>query len=153
MKSKQCILTKLEPDVKTIHSTGTNTWSIPIKLLCCRLLKSICRLQAESDRKLPCVSPRVQASTALLSPDSETSWSRRWEGQGKCLWEAFVTKLSRDLGGSHSTPPTDSSCVSVQSQTPTPPTERTHLWSKTETNNTQKSSHLEYLRNKVFTKC
>lgn len=89
LKFMQCIPTKLEPDVRNTHSTRT-PWSIPLKRPCCRLLKHICRLQVENDRKLPCVSQSLGVHSTQLSLGSEKSL---------CHWRRGEWKLP--FGGLH----------------------------------------------------
>lgn len=58
--------TNLNPNVRNGHSTRT-PGSIPVRLLRRSLLKNICRVQAESDGKLPyvCESAHSQPHSAL----------------------------------------------------------------------------------------
>lgn len=78
VKFMQCIPSQLEPDIRNNHSART-PGSIPLKLLCCSLLKNMCRLQAENERKLPRVSLRVWAVTTLGSALAHR-W--QWKAQG-----------------------------------------------------------------------
>lgn len=77
VKFMQCIPSQLEPDVRNNHSART-PGSIPLKLLCCSLLKNMCRLQAENERKLPRVSLRVWEVTTLGS-----ALAHRWQGKAQ----------------------------------------------------------------------
>lgn len=131
----QCILAKLEPDVRNNYSTRINTWSIPLKLLCCSLLKNICRLQAEIIENFH-VSPwgfgHSQHCSALTQ---KVSMPLLGGASGKCLWEAFITKCSMWTGMVLNSLHLQTLIVSMRSSSPKPPKERTHiseirLWSK-----------------------
>lgn len=96
----------------------------------------MCRRQAESDRKLPCVSLRVWAFATFGSALAQKSLSAIVGGGGgeqEVPLGGLHHPRDRHLGlcenwdGSQFTPPTISHCVSTGSPVPKPPKERTHF--------------------------
>lgn len=153
LKCMWCISTKLEPDVRNKHSTRT-PWSVPLKLLCCCLLKNICRLQVENDRKLPCVSQSLGIHNTLLSPGSEKplghSWMREWElPLGAFCLPKYQTFQALSSGMVPNSLHLQTWTVWIweallQNHPKKGPISGRRLWRK----NPSEASHLEHLRNK-----
>lgn len=137
VKLMQHIPTKPEPDVRNNRPPRTPR-SLPFDLhsnLCCSLLKNVCRLQVENDRKLPCVSLSFWAFKALCWVLAQKNPSAAvGSGEQKVpLEDLHLPKgqwgLSKSRDGSQFISPTKH-CVSMRSPSLKPPGKRTPVWNK-----------------------